>query len=61
MQGGTLLQVQKLDGWSSYEMVLRYAHLSALPLADYAETLCRPEARNHIFSGTVGTEAIRET
>ncbi len=42
-------------------MVLRYAHLSALPLADYAETLCRPEARNHIFSGTVGTEAIRKT
>lgn len=38
VQTGTPLQVlQELGGWSSYEMVLKYAHLSAGHLAKYAE------------------------
>jgi len=40
VQAGTPLHVLKeLGGWSSYDMVLRYAHLSAEHLADYAENL----------------------
>ncbi|WP_372522456.1 tyrosine-type recombinase/integrase [Sulfuricaulis sp.] len=42
VQSGTPLQVlQELGGWSCFEMVLRYAHLSAGHLADYAENLCK--------------------
>jgi len=37
VQNGTPLHVlQELGGWESYEMVRRYAHLSAQHLADYA-------------------------
>jgi hypothetical protein len=37
VQAGTPLQVlQELGGWSSYEMVLRYAHLAPDQLADHA-------------------------
>lgn len=53
VQSGTPLQVlQELGGWSCYEMVLRYAHLSAGHLADYAENLCRPRAVDRTLSGT---------
>ncbi len=62
VQGGTPLQVlQELGGWSSYEMVLRYAHLSALHLADYAETLCRPETPDRTLSGTGAQEEEPKT
>lgn len=62
VQDGTPLQVlQELGGWSSYEMVLCYAHLSALHLADYAETLCRPEAPDRTLSGTGDTEGEKKT
>jgi integrase len=38
VQAGTPLNVlQELGGWSSYDMVLRYAHLSAAHLAPWAE------------------------
>jgi hypothetical protein len=61
-KGGTPLQVlQELGGWGSYEMVLRYAHPSALHLADYAETLCRPGAQDRTLSGTVDTEVEKNT
>lgn len=39
-QAGTPLNVlQELGGWSSYEMVLRYAHLSAAHLLPHAERI----------------------
>lgn len=54
VQSGTPLQVlQELGGWSCYEMVLRYAHLSAGHLADYAENLCRPRAVDRTRSDTL--------
>ena len=57
VQSGTPLQVlQELGGWSSYEMVLRYAHLSAGHLADFAENLCRLRT----VSGTPGLEKVAE-
>ena len=57
VQSGTPLQVlQELGGWSSYEMMLRYAHLSAGHLADYAENLCKLRT----LSGTPGGEAVSE-
>ncbi|MEW8013938.1 MAG: tyrosine-type recombinase/integrase [Candidatus Sedimenticola endophacoides] len=40
VQQGTPLHVlQELGGWSDYEMVRRYAHLSAEHLAEYADSL----------------------
>lgn len=42
VQAGTPLHVlQELGGWSTYAMVLRYAHLSAGHLAEHAENLDR--------------------
>ncbi len=59
VQSGTPLQVlQELGGWSSCEMVLRYAHLSAAHLADYAERLYRPKAVDRTLSGTSGKDAM---
>lgn len=61
VQSGTPLQVlQELGGWSCYEMVLRYAHLSAGHLAEYAENLCRPRAVDRTLSGTPGTGEVAE-
>jgi integrase len=43
VQAGTpLFALQEMGGWSSAEMVRRYAHLAADHLAPYAEKLCRP-------------------
>jgi integrase len=43
VQAGTPLNVlQELGGWSTLEMVLRYAHLSADHLAEHAERIARP-------------------
>lgn len=40
VQSGTSLQeLQQLGGWSSFEMVLRYAHLSSNHLKDAAERI----------------------
>jgi hypothetical protein len=40
VQAGTPLNVlQELGGWSSFEMVLRYAHLSAAHLLPHAERI----------------------
>lgn len=40
VQNGTPLHaLQELGGWSTFSMVLRYAHLSASHLADYAEAV----------------------
>lgn len=42
VQSGTPLQaLQELGGWSSYEMVLIYAHLSSAHLARYAKAVQR--------------------
>ena len=42
VQNGTSLQeLQQLGGWSSFEMVLRYAHLSSDHLRDAAERITR--------------------
>ncbi len=44
VQAGTpLYALQEMAGWSSVEMVRRYARLCADHLADYAENLCRPK------------------
>jgi integrase len=49
VQAGTPLHVlQELGGWQSYEMVRRYAHLSAGQLADHA----RAVEASRTFSGT---------
>ena len=51
MAGTPLHVLQQLGGWSSYEMVLRYAHLSAEHLAAYADVLSKPrEAISHVKS-----------
>jgi integrase len=43
VQSGTpLFALQEMGGWSSAEMVRRYAHLAADHLSPYAEKLCRP-------------------
>jgi len=43
VQAGTpLFALQEMGGWSSTEMVRRYAHLAADHLSPYAEKLCRP-------------------
>ena len=34
MRGASLSKIQQLGGWSSYEMVLRYAHLSDESVTD---------------------------
>jgi integrase len=61
VQSGTPLQVlQELGGWSCYEMVLRYAHLSAQHLADYAENLCRMHAVTGTLSGTPRLKVVKE-
>ena len=45
VQAGTpLFALQEMGGWSSAEMVRRYAHLAADHLAPFAEKLCRPLA-----------------
>ena len=42
VQQGTPLHVlQELGGWSDYEMVRRYAHLSVEHLAEYADSLSK--------------------
>ena len=33
--------LQELGGWSDYEMVRRYAHLSVEHLAEYADSLSK--------------------
>ena len=38
--GTTLFALREMGGWSSVEMVRRYAHLAADHLAPYAERLC---------------------
>lgn len=41
VQNGTSLQeLQQLGGWASFEMVLRYAHLSSDHLREAAERIC---------------------
>jgi hypothetical protein len=41
VQNGTpLYALQEMGGWSSTEMVRRYAHLAADHLAPFAERLC---------------------
>ncbi len=57
VQSGTLLQVlQELGGWSFYEMALRYVHLSAVHLADYAENLCGPKVLDRTLYGTLSSQ-----
>lgn len=54
VQAGTPLHVlQELGGWATYAMVLRYAHLSASHLAQYAEKI-------RTFSGTGNNEKGKE-
>jgi site-specific recombinase XerD len=41
VQNGTSLQeLQQLGGWSNFETVLRYAHLSSNHLRDASERIC---------------------
>jgi integrase len=43
--GAPLHAVQEIGGWSSYEMVRRYAHLSAHNLAHFAEKVAQKSAQ----------------
>lgn len=59
VQNGTPLNVlQELGGWASYEMVQRYAHLSADHLAEYAANVSRPRLVEGTFLGTVDEDAV---
>jgi integrase len=59
VQHGTSLQeLQQLGGWASYEMVLRYAHLSSSHLRAAAE---RISATNLLQSVKVGDGKVRLT
>jgi integrase len=42
--GTSLHELQQLGGWTSYEMVLRYAHLSSDQLKGAAERICGPKS-----------------
>jgi len=44
-RGVTLHELMQLGGWSSYQMVLRYAHLAPDNLAHAAEKLCTNRAQ----------------
>lgn len=55
-----LYMTRPIGGRSSYEMVLKYAHLLAEHLADHAEALCRPKALPRTLSGTPGTEVVAD-
>ncbi|MCB1715861.1 MAG: site-specific integrase [Candidatus Competibacteraceae bacterium] len=49
VQAGTPLHVlQELGGWSSYTMVLRYAHLSSSHLLEYSNMLGRQEGKQRL-------------
>ena len=59
VQNGTPLNIlQELGGWSSYEMVLRYAHLAPEHLAEYAANIS--SNNGHIF-GHITTGGIKES
>jgi len=59
VQAGTpLFALQEMGGWSSAEMVRRYAHLAADHLAPYAEKLCRPLT---VVPETLGTNWSQPT
>lgn len=60
VQAGTPLHVlQEMGGWSTMEMVQRYAHLSAGHLADHAERIARPMAQSrHSGLGQRGEIAL---
>ncbi len=56
VQNGTPLHaLQELGGWSTVQMVQRYAHLAADHLAEYADRLARPRT----ISVTVGQGSAR--
>jgi integrase len=58
VQEGTPLNVlQELGGWKSYEMVLRYAHLSSVHLAPHAERVVRKAASVQAPAGAVAEVA----
>lgn len=61
VQAGTPLNVlQELGGWSSYEMVLRYAHLSAAHLLPHAERIVVASLRPEIavtWNGTFSSQS----
>jgi integrase len=53
VQNGTpLYALQEMGGWSSAEMVRRYAHLAADHLAPFAERLCALRAVDVEIVGT---------
>jgi integrase len=57
VQSGTpLFALQEMGGWQSADMVRRYAHLSAVHLAPYADRLCALPGPNSMSGGeTLGT------
>ena len=61
VQAGTPLNVlQELGGWSSFEMVLRYAHLSAAHLLPHAERIVvAPSERSDKAVAVVTTKLLQ--
>jgi integrase len=57
VQSGTpLFALQEMGGWSSAEMVRRYAHLAAEHLAPFAERLCALRAVESEIHGTTTSQ-----
>lgn len=60
VQAGTSLQIlMELAGWSSYEMVLRYAHLASDHLYHAADKIALPEVKTARGRGTLVTNQLR--
>jgi hypothetical protein len=52
--------LQELGGWSAYQMVVRYTHLSVSHVANYAESLYRRRVAVRTPSGTADQDASAE-
>jgi integrase len=60
VQNGTpLFALQEMGGWSSVEMVRRYAHLAADHLAPFAERLCALRAVESEIHGTSTSQSAK--
>jgi integrase len=60
MNGTPLNALMALGGWSSYAMVLRYAHLSPGHLVQYADRLARPRLLEGGAAHDLHTPPLRE-
>lgn len=58
VQAGTPIPVlQKLGGWKTLSMVMKYAHLGQSHIAEHADNICRPKVVKESAVGDVASEA----